>query len=107
MTPSKLSEYENRRARPGLQHIEVLCRVYQRSPEALGLITWRDTTPSTPTELPSPNFDAILAAAVADGPADEQLIDLLSEAISLSSAAAVACRELRSALQERASVTLA
>jgi hypothetical protein len=39
---AKLSDYETRNRRPGLTHIEAFCRYYQRSPEQLGLIHWRD-----------------------------------------------------------------
>jgi hypothetical protein len=48
---SKLSDYETGNRRPGLTHIEAFCRFYQRSPEDLGLIKWRDETP------PPPNSD--------------------------------------------------
>lgn len=41
MTPNKLSEYENGKFRPTLQHTEAFCRVYGVGPEELGLITWR------------------------------------------------------------------
>lgn len=39
---AKLSDYERNARHPSLAHIEALARVYKRSPEALGLITWRD-----------------------------------------------------------------
>lgn len=39
---AKLSDYERHARRPSLAHIEALARVFNQSPEALGLITWRD-----------------------------------------------------------------
>lgn len=41
LEPSKLSDYENLKRTPSLVHIQALCEAYQRSAEALGLITWR------------------------------------------------------------------
>jgi hypothetical protein len=42
---AKLSDYETGNRRLGVTHIEAFCRFYQRSPEALGLINWRDEPP--------------------------------------------------------------
>jgi hypothetical protein len=53
---SKLSDYETGNRRPGLDHIEAFARLYQKSPEALGLIHWRDEP--TPEPEPSPRVSA-------------------------------------------------
>jgi transcriptional regulator with XRE-family HTH domain len=56
---SKLSDYETNNRRPGIEHITAFCKFYQMSPEALGLIHWRETPPSVAeTEAAQPNHES-------------------------------------------------
>lgn len=50
---AKLSDYERGARRPSVVHIEALARLYERSPEQLGLIAWRTPTPEPAQEEPA------------------------------------------------------
>src|SRR5262245_38277620 len=47
----KFGEYERGARRPGIEHVTAFCRVFEKSPEELGLIRWRNepTPPRPPT----------------------------------------------------------
>lgn len=59
---SKISEYETGKRRPSIEHMTALCRYYQKSPEELGFITWRDV-PADPTSSEPPDTGAGVAVA--------------------------------------------
>lgn len=50
---AKLSDYERGARRPSVVHIETLARLYDRSPEQLGLIAWRTHEPKPNQEQPA------------------------------------------------------
>jgi hypothetical protein len=100
---SKLSDYETGNRRPGLEHIEAFCRYYQRYPEQLGLIAWRDEPEPSPSAsssthngsgtnglhlaIPSGEVAGLPEHTVAgDASVDQLLVHLLSEAAALTAA---------------------
>jgi hypothetical protein len=66
---------ETRARRPGLEHIEAFCRYYERSPEELGLIQWRDTPTSDRQVALSDGQDSTIDRdETGDDPNQEQLM---------------------------------